>query len=54
MGYFAAIKITDIDGNVVELGDVSELLEGIQDQLKLMNMHLAKTSGLEIDTEDID
>lgn len=40
MSYFAAIKITDNDGNVVELSNVDSLLEEIRDELRLIRIQL--------------
>ena len=52
MAYFAAIKITDINGNVVELVDVTELLTNIHAELKEIRMILSESTEVEINKED--
>ncbi len=52
MAYFAAIKITDVNGNIVELVDVTELLEGIHTELKAIHKILEEDTGITIDKED--
>lgn len=52
MAYFAAIKITDANGNIVELVDVTELLENIHKELKAIRMILNEMAGTEITKED--
>lgn len=54
MSHFAAVKIIDINGQIVELNDVSDILEEIRDELKIMNIYLASMTGKEITKEDIE
>lgn len=53
MSYFGTVKVSDINGNVVELMDVDELLRDILTQLKVMNIHLESLSGEKITEEDV-
>ena len=54
MAYFAAIKITDIHGNVVELHSLDELLTEIKNELVLIRTHLEEMSDNKINKEDIE
>lgn len=54
MALFAAIKITDVNGNVVELMNVDELLKDILSELKVIRMILNEMSDANISKEDID
>ena len=54
MAYFAAIKLTDANGNIVELVDATELLESINTELKAIHKILEEDTGIEITKEDID
>ena len=53
MAYFAAIKITDVHGNVVELHSVDELLTDIRDELKLIRTQLEEMTGNKLNKEDV-
>lgn len=52
MAYFAAIKITDADGNIVELYDVTPLLENILAELKAIRTILGQMGDTTIEGED--
>ena len=54
MAYFAAIKVTDINGNVVELTDVSPLLQDIHTELKAIRTILNEMAGTDVSKEDVD
>ena len=54
MAYFAAIKITDVHGNVVELHSVDELLENIRDELKLIRTQLEEMTENKLNKEDVE
>lgn len=48
MAYFAAIKITDANGNIVELKDSTELLENIYSELEAIRLILEEISDVKI------
>jgi len=54
MAYFGAIKITDVNGNVVELTDVTETLESINLELKAIHKILEEAADIEITKEDVE
>jgi hypothetical protein len=54
MAYFAAIKITDINGNVVELVDVTQLLESINKELAAIHTILSEMAETDISKEEIE
>jgi len=53
VSYFAAIKITDVNGNVVELMSVDELLKDIRDELKAIRIILNEVADSNLKKEDI-
>ncbi len=54
MSFYGAVKVTDIYGNVVELSNVDELLEGIRNELKLIRLQLESMTDNQITKEDIE
>jgi len=54
MAYFAAIKVTDVNGNIVELIDTTELLVEILKELTAIRLTLAELAEVEITKEDIE
>ena len=54
MAYFGAVKITDVNGNVVELTDVTETLESINLELKAIHKILEEAADIEITKEDVE
>jgi len=53
MAYFAAVKITDIHGNVVELVDTTELLESIHAELKAIRIILNEVMDTRLGDSDV-
>ena len=53
MAYFAAVKITDIHGNVVELTDTTELLTNILLELKAIHVILEESTEKKFKTEEL-
>ena len=52
VAYFAAIKVTDVHGNVVELFNVDELLKDILGELSAIRKILNHLADTDITKED--
>jgi hypothetical protein len=54
MSYFATFRITDVNGNVVELKDTSETMDNILLELKSIHKILEEIAEIKVSKEDID
>jgi hypothetical protein len=54
MSYFGAVKVRDVNGNIVELSNVDELLQEISTTLKLILSQLEDMTDNQVSKEDID
>lgn len=53
MAFFAAIKITDANGNIIELADVSEDIKEIHKELKAIHTLLEEALEIKVDKEEL-
>ncbi len=52
MSYFATVKITDVNGNIIELSDVTPTLLAILEELKAIRHILEEDTGIETNKEE--